>query len=97
MAAKWYGEIVDMKFPSVDPLADESYIAETAEYYLEKILELEPNAVLCQGEFCLVYRMVNRLKENGVTVLSACSRRVAGNQDGKKEESFQFSRFRYYS
>lgn len=95
-AAEAYGEIVDMEIPSVDPQEDEHYIAEMAAFYLEKILELEPYAVLCQGEFCLVYRLVSLLKANRITVLAACSRRMVEMKDGKKVASFQFSRFRPY-
>lgn len=95
-AEEKYGEIVDMEFPSVDPLRDENYIVEMADFYLEKILELDPEAVLCQGEFCLVYRLVSLLKANRITVLAACSRRMVEMKDGKKVASFQFSRFRPY-
>lgn len=95
-AAEGYGEIVDIQFPMVDPRKGEAYIGELAERCLAEILMMEPAAVLCQGEFCLVYRLVSLLKEKRIPVLAACSRRMVEMKDGKKEVFFQFCRFREY-
>lgn len=95
-AAEKYGRIFDVSFPEVDPWEGEEYIEELAERCLAEILELGPGAVLCQGEFCLVYRLVSRLKEKGISVLAACSRRMVEEKNGKKEVCFQFCRFREY-
>lgn len=95
-AAERYGEIFDVPFPAVDPHKGEAYIEELAKRCLAEILKLEPAAVLCQGEFCLVYRLVSLLKEKGIPVFAACSSRMVEVKDGKKEVLFQFCRFREY-
>lgn len=95
-AAKVYGEIIDLPFPEVDETKGESYIANLADEYVEKILNYEPEAVLCQGEFTLAFAVITALKEQKVDVLAACSRRVAEEHEGKKISVFSFERFRRY-
>lgn len=91
-----YGEILDLPFPPVDPQGDEVYIRRLSREYAEKILALHPKAVLCQGEFNVVYQVVNRLLEQGIPVLAGCSERMAEETDGRKVVTFQFRRFRKY-
>ena len=96
MAALGYGEIVDISFPMVEPLGDESYIDSLAETCLQQILLLRSQAVLCQGEFCLAFRVISRLREKGILVLAACSERKVREDAQKKEVIFQFQQFRRY-
>ncbi len=91
-----YGEIIDVPFPTVDPQGDEGYIEGLAERYLRRILQLHPYVVLCQGEFCLAYRIITKLHESGIMVLAACSERVVKEAGQKKEVMFAFSQFRRY-
>lgn len=91
-----YGEIVDLPFPAVEAEADEDVIKEMAEFYVRKILDLDPCAVLCQGEFSLAFQVTALLKAQGVTVLAACSRREVKVYGNKKEATFKFVRFRKY-
>ncbi len=91
-----YGKITDIAFPAVNPEGDESYIEKLTETCMEKIMSLHPGAVLCQGEFCLSYRIVRRLCEKGIPVLSACSMRIVKEEGRKKEVTFEFRRFRRY-
>ena len=96
-----YGEIVDIPFPAVAAMADETEVRDLAEEYVSKIMEKEPCAVLCQGEFCLAYHVINMLKERGVTVLAACSERNviergAQGKEIKKEVIYLFRQFRKY-
>ena len=100
-AAKQYGEIQDMPFPAIDPRSDEGEVHKLAEAAAEKIINLSPAAVLCQGEFTYTFKLVELLKNAGITVLSACSERVATERvekDGsiRRESSFRFVRFRRY-
>ena len=95
-AARQYGEIVELPFPAVDPQKDRDYITKLAEECVSRMLLLNPAAVLCQGEFCLVYQVVSRLKEEGITVLSACSERITTEEQGKKVSVFKFRQFREY-
>lgn len=91
-----YGEIVDLPFPEVEAEADEAVINEMADSYVRKILNLQPGAVLCQGEFSLAFQVTVMLKAQGITVLAACSRRAVKVCGNKKEVLFQFVRFRKY-
>lgn len=91
-----YGEILDLPFPFVDPQEDEAYIRRLSEEYTERILKLHPAAVLCQGEFNVVYQVVNRLLKQGIPVFAGCSRRMAEESEGKKIVTYQFRRFRKY-
>ena len=59
------------------------------------------DAVLCQGDFTLVYRVVRQLKDAGVTVMAPTFRRVTKptlRPDGTTAVgySFDFARFREY-
>lgn len=99
-AEKW-GEIVDFPFPNVDPKADEKAIQELAAKTAEQLLEIKPDAVMCQGEFSLTFSLVKILRENGIPVFSACSYRSAVEEhlpNGRVEKKavFEFVRFRRY-
>ena len=91
-----YGTILDIPFPSVDPEGNEDYIDQLAKVYTKQILEIHPTAVLCQGEFCLCYRVVKILQKDGILVLAACSERMVKEMGQKKEVLFKFRRFRNY-
>lgn len=100
-AAEVYGRIEDFPFPEVEPGWDREQICECAERLCKAILEREPEAVMCQGEFTLTYAIVDRLKKEPVKVLAACSRRAAEEcrkEDGsiEKRTVFQFVKFREY-
>ena len=100
-AAKVYGEIIDFPFPVINPSASTTEVVELVQENLEKILKLEPNAVLCQGEFNYSFAMVERLKNLGITALAATSERVGRVEilpDGSTQQisTFRFVRFREY-
>lgn len=97
-AAEQYGEIKDYPFPSVPGDADEEMIASIADIAVEKILSMDPAAVMCQGEFTLTFAVISRLIKAGIAVLAACSeRQVQETEDGKKIVSFHFEGFRCYN
>ena len=96
-AALEYGEIIDIPFPSVSPQGDEQYIDGLAEQYFMQILALSPHAVLCQGESCLAYQVITKLREKGIKVFAACSERVVRETGQKKEVMFAFEQFREYN
>lgn len=99
-AQKW-GEIVDCPFPAVDPEYDEKMIQKLAEETVKCIIQKEPTAVMCQGEFTLTYAIVQQLKKMGILVVAACSERKSAEiwlPDGtvQKKTNFEFIRFRKY-
>ena len=72
-----------------------------ATVYADRILHLDPDAVLCQGECTFVYRVVQRLEAAGIPTLAACSRRKSQETtypDGStlKRSIFAFAGFRRY-
>ena len=101
LAAKEYGEIVDIEFPPISPSADSDEVFEVVLENLQKILSLSPAAVLCQGEFTYTYQMIEQLKMHNILVMAACSERVVSESlqaDGttKRISVFNFVRFRTY-
>ncbi len=100
-AARLYGDVVDLPFPAVDPEMDREGVRALAMEILPKILEYNPSAVLCQGDFSYTYMMVNLLKEQGIPVFAASSHRmveILQGDDGmeKQVSRFRFVRFREY-
>lgn len=100
-AAGRYGEVHDLPFPNVDPLATSNDIQALACRYAEQMLALSPTAVLCQGEFGLAFAVVNKLKQAGVLCIHACSKRdVVETQDESgcttRVSVFRFVQFRAY-
>ncbi len=101
-AAEKYGEIVDRPFPMVNAEWSEEEVRQTARREADAICALQPAAVVCQGEFTLTYAVVRLLVDRGITVLAACSNRVAKefiSPEGEvtRKSVFRFVRFRSYS
>lgn len=98
--AKKYGEIIDVSFPVIDPNMTKQKVYDLALSYLDKILALKPDCVMCQGEFCFTYEMINLLKEKNIRVVAACSERKTIEKiiDNKCEKVsvFEFVQFREY-
>jgi len=110
-ASKDFGEIVDMIMPGIPAEADEAEADRIAGLVVRRILRRlgrenagtgnEQDAVICQGDFTLVYRVVTRLKEAGVTVVAPTFQRVTKptlRPDGTTVPgySFRFERYRQY-
>ncbi len=104
-AALEYGDIVDIAFPNVPADADETEVSQLADICVKQILsateDKDNDAVMAQGEFTLTYKVICVLKQNGIKVVSACTRRNAVeriDENGRqvKESRFEFVRFRRY-
>lgn len=91
-----YGELLDIPFPNVPPHLTSDELATLGEEYAEKIINNNPAAVLCQGEFSLAYNVITRLKQKGIPVLAACSERNTTIVGNEKRSIFSFVRFREY-
>ena len=99
--AEKYGKIIDFPFQSVGADWNKNKISQFAEINAKKIIEMNPAAVLCQGEYNYTYAMINYLKQNDIVVLAAASERVVDEKvqpDGttQKMSSFKFVQFRQY-
>ncbi len=112
-AAENYGKIVDFPMPGVPAEASEEETDRMADLILRRVLRRleeqnpdeakEPGSdmVICQGDFTLVYRLVSRLKAEGIAVAAPTFRRVRKptlRPDGTTVPGydFQFVRFRQY-
>lgn len=99
-AAGQFGELEDLPFPQVPADMSSEGVCRLADEYAEQIRSREPDCVLCQGEFCLSWHVIARLKEAGVRVVAACSERVVeevyGENRTEKRSVFRFVQFREY-
>ena len=101
-ASRELGELLDMPFPIVDPECDESYIEALANECCAEILktfeahQATERAVHVMGEPTLVFEIVIRLKQEGITCLASTTTREAVEDNGVKTSKFTFSRFRRY-
>ncbi len=98
-----FGEVADVPFPQINPLASEEEVLDLAEkYFLICKTEIERskdevNAVHLMGEFTFVFALANMLIDNGIVcVVSTTERRVVEAGD-KKISEFKFVKFRKYS
>lgn len=96
-----YGKIIDIEFPSIDPLANEQSIKELVDKYYDLILSKEMNpkdiTVHLMGEMTFTYQLVKKLQDAGVTCLASTSvRTVTDLGNGTKNVFFKFERFRRY-
>lgn len=98
-AAKAYGEIIDVDFPSVDPEADEERIKAIADNFVKEYLHFLPSECTfhIMGEMTLTHRLINMLKLLGFRCLaSTTKRRVRYGENGEKIVDFDFIQFREY-
>lgn len=98
--AQKYGKIVDMPFPVVSPLEDETYIASLVTNYLKNIIfcyHPEQDVFHIMGEMCFSFSLIKKLQEKGFICLASTSERVVTETNpGHKEVYFKFIRFRKY-
>lgn len=97
------GTIIDYPFPEVEPEASEEEIITIATKILEDIKskvgeeELCKSVILVQGEFSLTVALVSMLKQIGIKVVCATTKRVVKhNPDGSITRYFSFVKFRQY-
>ena len=94
--AKQYGEIVDLKFPQVDPTGDTEYFDKLANEYVAKALSLDTNpVVMVQGEFILTYRIVAKLKSLGIKCVAAQAKRVVEEGIDYMGQRIKMSMFKF--
>ena len=95
-AAEAFGPIIDIPFPAVAPNLSKEEISELGDIFIKNILNYNPAAVLCQGEFTLAFYVASQLKKQGITVLAACSERNTVIVENEKRSIFSFVQFREY-
>ena len=101
-AKEQFGNVVDIPFPQIDPLAGEKEIIELAESYLQKCKKLieesidETNAVHLMGEFTFVFALAYLLIKNNIVCVVSTTHRNTVEVGNKKISEFKFVRFRKY-
>lgn len=99
-AAEMYGEIEDMDFPAIPPVAGEREITDLAEEYVARIeerAETRDVTVHIMGEMTFCYAVITRLQPLGIPCIASTTRRqVTETADGVKEVRFDFETFRKY-
>lgn len=100
VAAREYGEVIDMPFPAVDEQGDEEYIAALSDEYMDKVMKYAAHhtiTVHLMGELTFCYALLDRLRQQGITVVASTSKRIVTDEaEGKKIVTFCFERFRRY-
>ncbi len=74
-AAKQYGEIADLAFPNVPPSASKEEVQALAESVLSQAMQMNPDCVMCSGEYTLTYALVNGFKAENIKTVAACTER----------------------
>ncbi len=98
-AAKAYGEIKDISFPSIDPSGDEDYINLLSEEYLQLILQMNVKkncTVHIMGEMTFSFSLIEKLKMHQIPCISSTTKRMVDEKENSKEVFFEFRRFRNY-
>ena len=100
-AAKKFGKIVDIPFPTIPPDADSHDLNALVREYHKKVTDLgdgTPMKVQIMGEMTFTYRLVNMLREFGnIPCIASCTaRNVVELPDGTKQSRFEFVQFRRY-
>ncbi|MBZ4677016.1 MAG: CRISPR-associated protein [Anaerophaga sp.] len=103
-AEKQFGNIRDLSFPLVDPMADENEINSIANSLLNRCVEIfedQPasptNAVHIMGEMTLTFAVVKKLQKHHIQcIASTTQRKVSINDKDQKSSIFKFCRFRKY-
>lgn len=103
-AASAYGQLFDLPFPVIDPMASSDDIANLAAQYEIKIRHIQPEkiketfAVHIMGELTFCFALIARLQQSGIScIASTTTRETEDNQDGSKTVKFGFVGFREYA
>lgn len=104
MSAEEYGEVIDMRFPEVDPDASEIDLDCLACEVVDRIMlrsrryegTADEMTVHVMGEMTLTYRIVELLKDEGVLCLASTTRRNVVEDGNSKTSVFEFRQFRRY-
>ena len=100
-AASIYGTIIDIDFPTINPSDSKETIATFADnltnLIASKLPTAEVSAVHVMGESTLVYSIVRRLREAGITCVASTTERIKEQlPDGSFISRFEFKQFRQY-
>lgn len=103
-----FGSIIDLKFPSVPALADESNIADLAKKYgkiikkifreIDKEKSIKENGIHLMGELTFCNALIDYLRNEKYCFYASTSERVVLEENnGIKVSEFSFVNFRKYT
>ena len=99
-AARQYGEIIDIDFPTVDALCQPERVDLLANQYAQDIINRgAPTCITAHvmGEMTLTFRIVELLKAQGIRCVASTTERIVTDlTDNRKETQFSFVQFREY-
>ncbi len=99
-AARQYGEIIDIDFPTVDALCEPERVDHLANQYAQDIINRgAPTCITAHvmGEMTLTFRIVELLKAQGIRCVASTTERIVTDlTDNRKETQFSFVQFREY-
>lgn len=90
------GEIINISMPMLSADATKEMVYEKAEETVSKVLSYNPDIVFCQGEFSICFRIVELLKEKGITAVTVCNERIILEEHGRQTSGFKFIQFREF-
>lgn len=97
-AKKMFGDVVDLPFPNIPPDLSESEVFELVNQSIQKVLEINPEAVHVMGEMNFTYLFVTIAETMQIPCYASTSERnVLMKKDGTKEVQFKFVQFRRYA
>lgn len=101
-AAKEYGDLIEIPFPTVPTDADHDEIEIIADNILKQTIEAShsilSSTVHVMGEMTLTYSLVSKLTEYGFNCVASTTKRVTEDMDdGTKLSKFVFAKFRKYN
>lgn len=93
----YYGGVIDMPFPHIDPNWTAEELKEFMYAFVETIQLKQPQAVYIVGEHVATYILVRLLQKAGIVCLNARSERiVVKHHDGTESKRFNYHGFRAY-
>jgi hypothetical protein len=90
------GQIMDLPFPNVSPEATEEDISAMADTLIKKIREINPEAMMLQGEFTLSFAILEKLNKE-IDCYAATTQRNVITEGDVKKVVFSFVKFRKYT
>ncbi len=100
-ASSFYGAIIDIRFPKIDPEWDEEQIRCLGNQYVKKIIDLAVNrdetvTVHVMGEMTFSQFVTRRLMKAGLRCIASTTERDVEIDKSMKISEFSFVRFRDY-
>ena len=97
-AARQFGDIVDLQFPTIDPSLSSAAVSSIADKTVDTIMALGKDVVVhVMGEMTFTVALLKRLQSHNITCVASTTKRIVHEMpNGDKTVKFQFNQFRRY-